>query len=537
MAPEVIQCDPDSPTSVNASYDYKSDVWSMGITAIECAEKNPPLAEIHPMRALYLIPHTELGFGKPKNFSQPFRDFVAQCLFRDPKRRPSAEQILNHPWLAKAKAVGPQRRNQILAQLVTKYKADKERTKAGIKASVEDDSNEPDPFAGFEAAIAQQQAQVNQEQQNIMEQQKAFEQQRALAQQQALEKQRAELERLRQQQILLEKEAELRRLQQTQLAQQQALQDQQLKVKSAPIVPMLTLSEGTMVPEHAVEAPSASPSLHGAIAAASIEQITLGSPADQVELVPQPDVIVPSAPAPPAPSPGSQVDVQTIVQPQIQPVEPVVQTVIEPALSPAVQPIIVQPTTQTVQQIVQPNTQPIVEPIFQPQTVQPVTNDVLPETVGIHRQETVGTLQAPLPAPMPTKTVEGVNVNASEKAPMSGGITVRCTSRLMFRFCPMWSHRRNFHRRNKREFWRRIELDKVWILWRCSRVILSAPTSCLAHPLDCTLSTRHNLLPTRYPSNSFLTFDSNKLPSWKIMESCSPCLVGMIGFDNIGCVR
>ena len=43
------------------SYDSKSDIWNIGITAIELAEKEPPLAEIHPMRALHLIPTADLG--------------------------------------------------------------------------------------------------------------------------------------------------------------------------------------------------------------------------------------------------------------------------------------------------------------------------------------------------------------------------------------------------------------------------------------------------------------------------------------------
>lgn len=52
MAPEVIACDPDSATAGMVSYNDKSDIWSLGITAIEIAEKNPPLSDIHPMQAL-----------------------------------------------------------------------------------------------------------------------------------------------------------------------------------------------------------------------------------------------------------------------------------------------------------------------------------------------------------------------------------------------------------------------------------------------------------------------------------------------------
>ncbi len=52
MAPEVIACD-ENP---DATYDSRSDLWSLGITAIEMAEGHPPLCDMHPMRALFLIP-------------------------------------------------------------------------------------------------------------------------------------------------------------------------------------------------------------------------------------------------------------------------------------------------------------------------------------------------------------------------------------------------------------------------------------------------------------------------------------------------
>ena len=56
MAPEVIACDPDaSPSSRPPKYNDKSDIWSIGITAIEISEKNPPLSDIHPMQALQYV--------------------------------------------------------------------------------------------------------------------------------------------------------------------------------------------------------------------------------------------------------------------------------------------------------------------------------------------------------------------------------------------------------------------------------------------------------------------------------------------------
>lgn len=152
MAPEVIACDPDSASSVGASYDTKSDIWSVGVTAIEMAEKNPPLAEIHPMRALHMIPTADINFAKPKNFTANFRDFVNQCLTRDPRRRPTAEQMLQHPFLAKAITIGPEKRKIVLAELVQKYRKDRQRAREGYRGPVEED--DVDPFAQFDQPAA-----------------------------------------------------------------------------------------------------------------------------------------------------------------------------------------------------------------------------------------------------------------------------------------------------------------------------------------------------------------------------------------------
>ncbi|KAI8901556.1 kinase-like domain-containing protein [Globomyces pollinis-pini] len=90
MAPEVIECDPDDPKSARRYYTDKSDIWSIGITAIEIAEKNPPLSDIHPMQALKLISKNTVTFSKPKEFSKQLVDFVTFCLVKDPIKRPTA---------------------------------------------------------------------------------------------------------------------------------------------------------------------------------------------------------------------------------------------------------------------------------------------------------------------------------------------------------------------------------------------------------------------------------------------------------------
>ncbi|EFX77076.1 hypothetical protein DAPPUDRAFT_305891 [Daphnia pulex] len=96
MAPEVIACE----QQLEYSYDMRCDVWSVGITAIELADGDPPLSELHPMRALFQIPRNPPPtLNKPGDWSAAFNDFVAVCLVKDFEQRPFARALLDHPFI------------------------------------------------------------------------------------------------------------------------------------------------------------------------------------------------------------------------------------------------------------------------------------------------------------------------------------------------------------------------------------------------------------------------------------------------------
>ncbi|XP_076174415.1 myosin-IIIb isoform X2 [Ptiloglossa arizonensis] len=96
MAPEVIACE----QQLDSSYDSRCDVWSVGITAIELAEGDPPLSELHPMRALFQIPRNPPpSLKNPDLHSPELLDFITECLVKDLEHRPFASELKEHPLL------------------------------------------------------------------------------------------------------------------------------------------------------------------------------------------------------------------------------------------------------------------------------------------------------------------------------------------------------------------------------------------------------------------------------------------------------
>ncbi|KAK7144012.1 hypothetical protein R3I93_015002 [Phoxinus phoxinus] len=115
MAPEVVMCE----TMKDAPYDYKADIWSLGITLIELAQIEPPHHELNPMRVLLKIAKSEPPtLDLPSKWSMEFNDFLKKALDRNPETRPTAAQLLEHPFASSVKT------NRPLRELVAEAKAE-----------------------------------------------------------------------------------------------------------------------------------------------------------------------------------------------------------------------------------------------------------------------------------------------------------------------------------------------------------------------------------------------------------------------------
>ncbi|XP_019828682.2 myosin-IIIa isoform X1 [Bos indicus] len=96
MAPEVIACE----QQLDTTYDARCDTWSLGITAIELGDGDPPLADLHPMRALFKIPRNPPPkLRQPEIWSAEFNDFISKCLTKDYEKRPTVSDLLQHTFI------------------------------------------------------------------------------------------------------------------------------------------------------------------------------------------------------------------------------------------------------------------------------------------------------------------------------------------------------------------------------------------------------------------------------------------------------
>ncbi|XP_073919383.1 nik-related protein kinase isoform X1 [Castor canadensis] len=124
MAPEVINCDEDP----RRSYDYRSDVWSVGITAIEMAEGAPPLCNLQPLEALFVILRESAPTVKSSGWSRKFHNFMEKCMIKNFLFRPTSANMLHHPFVQDIK------NERHVVESLTKHLAGiiKKRQKKGI---------------------------------------------------------------------------------------------------------------------------------------------------------------------------------------------------------------------------------------------------------------------------------------------------------------------------------------------------------------------------------------------------------------------
>ncbi|XP_026714344.1 serine/threonine-protein kinase 10 [Athene cunicularia] len=132
MAPEVVMCE----TMKDTPYDYKADIWSLGITLIEMAQIEPPHHELNPMRVLLKIAKSDPPtLSCPSKWSLEFRDFLKTALDKNPETRPSAAQLLEHPFVSKVTS------NRALRELVAEAKAEVMEEIEDSRDEVEDDDS------------------------------------------------------------------------------------------------------------------------------------------------------------------------------------------------------------------------------------------------------------------------------------------------------------------------------------------------------------------------------------------------------------
>uniref|UniRef100_A0A8C8IBU3 non-specific serine/threonine protein kinase n=1 Tax=Oncorhynchus tshawytscha TaxID=74940 RepID=A0A8C8IBU3_ONCTS len=218
MAPEVIACD-ENP---DATYDYRSDLWSTGITAIEMAEGAPPLCDMHPMRALFLIPRNPPPRLKSKKWCK-FCSFIEGSLVKNYTQRPPTDQLLKHPFIRDQ----PNER-QVRIQLkdhidrTKKKRGEKDETEYEYSGS-EEEEEEAQEQEGEPSSIVNQPGESTLRRDFIRLQQENKERSEALRRQQLLQEQQLREQEEYKRQLLAERQ---KRIEQ-QKEQRRRLEEQQ----------------------------------------------------------------------------------------------------------------------------------------------------------------------------------------------------------------------------------------------------------------------------------------------------------------------
>ncbi|XP_018589127.1 mitogen-activated protein kinase kinase kinase kinase 4 isoform X3 [Scleropages formosus] len=218
MAPEVIACDENQ----DATYDYRSDLWSLGITALEMAEGAPPLCDMHPMRALFLIPRNPPPRLKSRKWSKKFQTFVESCLVKNHQHRPTTETLLRHSFI---KDLPNERQVRITLKdhldRTRKKKGDKEETEYEYSGS-EDEEGEMNEDEGEPSSIVNLPGESTLRREFLRLQQENRSRSEAQRQQQVLQQQLRDQERYKKQ-LLAERQKRIEQQQE----QRRRLEDQQ----------------------------------------------------------------------------------------------------------------------------------------------------------------------------------------------------------------------------------------------------------------------------------------------------------------------
>ena len=135
MSPDVL---------THSDYNYKTDIWSLGITVIEIAEGEPPYSDLKMrMAMLKIIKDPPKGMTDPSKWSKEMNSFVSRCLTVDPNKRPTAQELLKDSFIEQY-AKGP----QLLSELVDNWIKEIEEYRHNKNEDVEEE-NEYNPANSF----------------------------------------------------------------------------------------------------------------------------------------------------------------------------------------------------------------------------------------------------------------------------------------------------------------------------------------------------------------------------------------------------